>query len=921
MTRVTRLVVCLAVILMAVAHIPVVGAQDEGGSTLIATGRVAFGMTDGEYVIWQEFDPDWQVPPTLYGARLDDREPFVIGRPHWESGYRGHVSVSAGVAIWVEAEGEGEQRVMMLRGMMLATREAFDIAEVDDFGHIALEGGIVVWTEATQPHESSQRIRGRDLGPGIDLDIADLPGNAYVQELFISGSRVAWQQTFVSDEVHLIVRDVTTMEPAETVTTIRLANYGPGTRGVELMAVQGQRLYWQEGFDTYSDPYKNHTRVMTQRIGESAPVEVAAGEQVWFAAAAGEQVFIQKGIRILSVDLARDERWEIGHGTGVVTDGNYAFWHTVGMFGVGESPQLVGADLVFRSVHAFDIDGVARHVAGGVVVWTEGVGLERELHAARAEDMLPDDPMPQGPATTQRPTWSPSALNTGSWNAASTKYTVSGSVGMFDVDLPWVVWALDDIHALNLVTGEAISFDTENPGWYVVVSDGMALWNAYDSNAINVRNLWTGEAFTIEVAPSDSWSPPKVSSDWAVWVEFPPYSPENPNAPGVMHAQGLWPGSEPFVVTQGASWVSDLSGDLVAFVGPAESNPGYTRVVVHNLATGETVYAHETALYVYPLDIDGSTLVYSEFASCAESMIGGCAEPHTISVVDLDRGETRTLRSHINTHEGGYPIVTDGRFILFQSSGGLGYDLELDAWFPAPSDAHSVKLDDGMLVWTTRADWEHGPTEIHMAPAEEFSSGQHARYIENASHWIAFDMLAFWDAHGGQETFGAPLTEARNTNDALDRQHSYTAQWFEYGRVELHPENAGTVYEVQLGRLGAELLDSQGRHWLSFPKASPDAAHYVPQTGHAIAPEFWEYWSSHGLEFGAPGVTWDESVALFGYPISEPMVETNAAGQEVLTQYFERAVFEWHPDNDPGSQVVLRKVGLETLLGERQAGQ
>ena len=39
---------------------------------------------------------------------------------------------------------------------------------------------------------------------------------------------------------------------------------------------------------------------------------------------------------------------------------------------------------------------------------------------------------------------------------------------------------------------------------------------------------------------------------------------------------------------------------------------------------------------------------------------------------------------------------------------------------------------------------------------------------------------------------------------------SYLVQYFERNRLEYHPENAGTRFEVQLGLLGSELLDRQG---------------------------------------------------------------------------------------------------------------
>jgi len=115
------------------------------------------------------------------------------------------------------------------------------------------------------------------------------------------------------------------------------------------------------------------------------------------------------------------------------------------------------------------------------------------------------------------------------------------------------------------------------------------------------------------------------------------------------------------------------------------------------------------------------------------------------------------------------------------------------------------------------------------------------------------------------------------------------------------------------GRLGAEVLIHQERDWTTLPTADPTAPHYFLETGHAIAPEFWEYWSSHGLDLGDPGLTFRESLGLFGYPLSEPMIEPNNEGAEVLSQYFERAVFEYHPDNPEPYRVLLRRLGAEFL--------
>jgi len=187
------------------------------------------------------------------------------------------------------------------------------------------------------------------------------------------------------------------------------------------------------------------------------------------------------------------------------------------------------------------------------------------------------------------------------------------------------------------------------------------------------------------------------------------------------------------------------------------------------------------------------------------------------------------------------------------------------------------------------------------------------RYFPETQHTLADPMLTYWSGQGGLPVFGFPISEAFNERNA-DTGQVYLTQYFERNRFEAHPENQAP-YQVLLGRLGAETLARQGRDWNTFPKADPGAAHYFAETGHAIthAP-FWQYFSTRGLEFdGQRGISVAEAVALWGYPLSEPMIETNANGDTALTQWFERARFEDHGDRG----VLLGLLGNEITADRR----
>jgi hypothetical protein len=166
--------------------------------------------------------------------------------------------------------------------------------------------------------------------------------------------------------------------------------------------------------------------------------------------------------------------------------------------------------------------------------------------------------------------------------------------------------------------------------------------------------------------------------------------------------------------------------------------------------------------------------------------------------------------------------------------------------------------------------------------------------------------LDYWRSNGGLAVFGYPIAP---------QDGAPLAQVLERARFELHPENQAP-YDVLLGRLGVESLEAQGQDWPTIPKADPNAQHYFAATGHAIAPQFWGYWSSHGLEFdGRRGSSFAESLALFGMPISEPRQETTDGGRTVLVQWFERARFEYHPENAAPYDVLLGRLG-SALYGE-----
>lgn len=175
---------------------------------------------------------------------------------------------------------------------------------------------------------------------------------------------------------------------------------------------------------------------------------------------------------------------------------------------------------------------------------------------------------------------------------------------------------------------------------------------------------------------------------------------------------------------------------------------------------------------------------------------------------------------------------------------------------------------------------------------------------------VAGRFLQFWQQNGGLGVFGYPIGNALTEN-------SRSVQYFERQRFELHPENQ-PPYDVLLGLLGEEVLSEQGVDWRTQP-VSPAAVagcQWFAATSHNVCDQqpgngFLTYWSSNGLEFdGQAGKTYAESLALFGQPITEPYAET-LGGESIQVQWFERARFEWHPNNVSEFRVLLGRLGVE----------
>jgi FtsP/CotA-like multicopper oxidase with cupredoxin domain len=82
------------------------------------------------------------------------------------------------------------------------------------------------------------------------------------------------------------------------------------------------------------------------------------------------------------------------------------------------------------------------------------------------------------------------------------------------------------------------------------------------------------------------------------------------------------------------------------------------------------------------------------------------------------------------------------------------------------------------------------------------------------------------------------------------------------------------------------------------PSAQQQTSRTFPETGKTVSGRFLEYWNANG------------GLAQQGFPLSEEFQEkSDLDGKTYTVQYFERAVFELHPENKPPYDILLSQLG------------
>jgi beta propeller repeat protein len=243
-----------------------------------------------------------------------------------------------------------------------------------------------------------------------------------------------------------------------------------------------------------------------------------------------------------------------------------------------------------------------------------------------------------------------------------------------------------------------------------------------------------------------------------------------------------------------------------------------------------------------------------------------------------------------------------------------GYDLGTGQEFPiyvGPGPQRTPSVSGNIVAWMDESKGNQdrdimGATigGIATSPAPQGPPalpGQGSRRFPETGRQISGLFYDYWNKNGGLPQQGYPISDVMREVSPLDGK-TYTVQYFERAVFEYHPEQK-PPYNVLLSQLGTF------RYKQKYPNGAPNqqpntspGAQFFPQTGHTVGGLFLDYWNAHG---GLPQQ---------GYPISDEFTETSDLnGQTYTVQYFERAVFEYHPENQPPYNVLLSQLGTFRL--------
>ena len=408
---------------------------------------------------------------------------------------------------------------------------------------------------------------------------------------------------------------------------------------------------------------------------------------------------------------------------------------------------------------------------------------------------------------------------------------------------------------------------------------------------------------------------PAVWGDVVVWADFRNARTQFDGEAGNIYLYNIPAGKETAITTaRSAQTRPAIYGNVVVWAdyrNEPEPNGGNSDIYGYDLATGQEFTMTNAQGTQNDPAISGNTVVWADWR----------AGDGTSDIYAYDLTTRKEMRitgapgSQIQPAIWGNLVVwTDFRNEPDKENGTnsdiYGYDLATGQEFPlyvGPARQNMPRVANGLVAWEDNSKgnreldiWGANLTGIALQPPPSpppYLPGTGSRTFPETGRTVTGIFLDYWQRNGGLAQFGLPLSTIMTETSDLNGK-VYTLQYFERAVMEYHPENPASS-RVLLSQLGTF------RYTAKYPQGAPGQivptgsdVRLFPQTGKTIAGKFRQYWEKHG------------GLALQGYPISEPFTETSDLdGKTYMVQYFERAVFELHPENPPPYDLLLSQLG------------
>jgi beta propeller repeat protein len=230
----------------------------------------------------------------------------------------------------------------------------------------------------------------------------------------------------------------------------------------------------------------------------------------------------------------------------------------------------------------------------------------------------------------------------------------------------------------------------------------------------------------------------------------------------------------------------------------------------------------------------------------------------------------------------------------------------------APGTQTDPAISGNIVVW---ADYRSGRSDIYahdLAAGREFPITTDPGSQTQPAVWGGIVVWTDWrnDPGGERATdsdiYAYDLTTRREfpvfVGPGLQSAPSTAGgevAWEDYSQGNADPDIVGAAL------LGVSLKPPP----TPTPLLPGKGSRLFPETGKTVTGIFLDHWTRTG------------GLAQQGFPISGVITETSALdGKTYIVQYFERAVFEYHPENPPPNNVLLSQLGTFRLRDRYPSG-